>query len=155
MSDDEENHISSYNENNEINLNIEEIEQNKPILKEKIGKGSDILHILPAKLQKQNNAIKAPVDKYFESNIINENASLNEYICYFRGRKLNGKKYKVPENINLEYYELLKEKKKEDYIINQSKDIKEYYIWKYDENIKLNEPMTNIEKTLKNFDFLA
>jgi hypothetical protein len=155
MSDDEENHISSYNENNEINLNIEEIEQNKPILKEKIGKGSDILHILPAKLQKQNNAIKAPVDKYFESNIINENASLNEYICYFRGRKLNGKKYKVPENINLEYYELLKEKKKEDYTINQSKDIKEYYIWKYDENIKLNEPMTNIEKTLKNFDFLA
>ena len=155
MSDDEENHISSYNENNEINLNIEEIEQNKPILKEKIGKGSDILHILPAKLQKQNNAIKAPVDKYFESNIINENASLNEYICYFRGRKLNGKKYKVPENINLEYYQLLKEKKKEDYTINQSKDIKEYYIWKYDENIKLNEPMTNIEKTLKNFDFLA
>jgi hypothetical protein len=155
MSDYEENHISSYNENNEINLNIEEIEQNKPILKEKIGKGSDILHILPAKLQKQNNAIKAPVDKYFESNIINENASLNEYICYFRGRKLNGKKYKVPENINLEYYELLKEKKKEDYTINQSKDIKEYYIWKYDENIKLNEPMTNIEKTLKNFDFLA
>ena len=155
MSVGEENHISSYNENNEINLNIEEIEENKPILKEKIGKGSDILHILPAKLQKQNNAIKAPVDKYFESNIINENASLNEYICYFRGRKLNGKKYKVPENINLEYYELLKEKKKEDYTINQSKDIKEYYIWKYDENIKLNEPMTNIEKTLKNFDFLA
>ena len=155
MSDDEENHISSYNENNEINLNIEEIEENKPILKEKIGKGSDILHILPAKLQKQNNAIKAPVDKYFESNIINENASLNEYICYFRGRKLNGKKYKVPENINLEYYELLKEKKKEDYTINQSKDIKEYYIWKYDENIKSNEPMKNIEKTLKNFDFLA
>ena len=155
MSDDEENHISSYNENNEINLNIEEIEQNKPILKEKIGKGSDILHILPAKLQKQNNAIKAPVDKYFESNIINENASLNEYICYFRGRKLNGKKYKVPEYITLEYYELLKEKKKEDYTINQSKNIKEYYIWKYDENIKINEPMTNIEKTLKNFDFLA
>ena len=155
MSDDEENHISSYNENNEINLNIEEIEENKPILKEKIGKGSDILHILPAKLQKQNNAIKAPVDKYFESNIINENASLNEYICYFRGRKLNGKKCKVPENINLEYYELLKEKKKEDYTINQSKDIKEYYIWKYDEKIMLNTPMTNIEKTLSNFDFLA
>ena len=43
----------------------------------------------------------------------------------------------------------------EDYTINQSKEIKEYYIWKYDETIKLNEPMSNIEKTLKNFDFLA
>ena len=151
MSDDE-NYNSSYNEN--IN-NIEEIEENKPIFKEKIGKGSDILHILPVKLQKQNNAIKAPVDKYFESNIINENASLNEYKSFFRGRQLNGKKYKISDNINLKYYELLKEKKKEDYIINQSKDIKEYYIWKYDEKIMLNTPMTNIEKTLSNFDFLA
>ena len=152
MSDEDEIINSSFNENNQ---NIEEIEENIPVFKEKIGVGSDILHILPVKLEKQNNAIKAAVDKYFESNIINENASLNEYKSFFRGRQLNGKKYKIPENINLEYYELIKEKKMEDYTINQSKEIKEYYIWKYDETIKLNEPMSNIEKTLKNFDFLA
>ena len=153
MSDEES--ISINNSYKEHIINDENLDENKIIFREKIGKGSDLLHILPAKLKKQNNAIRAPVDFYFESDIQNENASLNDYICHFRGRKLNGKKFIVPENINLQYYELMDEKK-DDYIINQTKNIKEYYIWKYDEKINLKEePMSNLEKTLKKFEFLG
>ena len=152
MSDDES-FDKSYNENNNNEQNL--IIENQPIKKVKIGKGSDTLHVLPVKLKEEKTAIKAPVDTFFESNIKNEDATKNEYINHFRGRLLNGKRYVIPENINLTYYELIKEKNENDYIINQTRNIKDYYIWKYDEKCGINEPMTNLKKVLENFDFLA
>ena len=60
MSDEDENINSSFNENNQ---NIEEIEENIPVFKEKIGVWSDILHILPVKLEKQRIAIARAILK--------------------------------------------------------------------------------------------
>ena len=148
MSDNEENESEHNIEKEDIEEEDEEIKQ-KIQSKKKIPKGSDYFHILPAKFQGESS-YKAHVDSYFETQIVHKKA--DDYRSQLRGRLLNGKK--VNANNTMTYVELEKIKGNE-YKVNQTRNINEYFIWKYDENVSKKDPMCDLNKFLSKFDMLS
>lgn len=140
----------SDNEANNTFEAIEEDDQNeeKPpetLPKRKLGKGSDFLHILPAKFNNYESSFKAPVDSFFETRIKEENPETNKCTSRLRGRLLNGQKVNSEKSkVYMNYLELLKVDSNS-YQINQEREIKDFYVWKFDEPLRYKEPLTDLE----------
>jgi hypothetical protein len=120
-------------------------------------KGNGNLHFLPFKI---NYTGHCKVDAFFESLIEkkqidckNENAQNCK--TSFRGRIFNGKKVNINEKFALTHLKL-----KRKGVINKcavvvaKNEIKNYYIWKYDEEVPYNNNLLNMEKIMKNLDVL-
>jgi hypothetical protein len=145
MSDSEGNH-EDYNEDevtSQITGKSEDLEK-LDINKIKYDENSHV-HFLPAKFG-YNGQCK--VDCYFTPLIIENNNSLTGSL---RGRKLNGVKKQV-KNFNLFYSRLSKNEKK----LKTEKvlKIKNYSVWKYDEDIEHNNPLVNVERIIRELDIL-
>ena len=159
----EENNESEYSSfvENKYAIKLNDIEENtKSKKKKKIGKGSEILHILPCKISNENNSIFASVDEFFEKKITENTDNNNfQYNNHFRGRLLNGRKYSINNennNINFNYYELEQDSQKNEYKINQKLSIKTFFLWKYDEIFeKDSNTFMNINKILNDLNCLS
>ena len=142
-------------EQEELAEECDDSESIQHVPKKTIGKGSNFFHILPAKFINQSSSTLEPVDSYFETQIEKKD---EYYHTQLRGRPLNGKKYEIPDNSNIQfgYVEMIKDNNiKNQYTINQTKNIKQYYLWKYDEVIFSNEIMTELNKLVSKFDMLS
>lgn len=155
-SDHEKNHSDQEEEQKELdnNNNNNDDDESIHLPKKTVDKGSNVFHILPAKFNNNFSTLE-PVNSYFETHIEKKG---EYYHTHLRGRLLNGKKYEIPDNSNITfgYVEMIKaHNTKNEYMITQTKDIKQYYLWKYDEDILLEEPMSNLNKLIGKFDVLS
>jgi hypothetical protein len=124
-------------------------------------KGSGVFHILPAKLN-CTHSFNDNVDGYFETRIDVNNTSEHiqcKYKTFFRGRGLYGNKYNTNgnANVNMTHYELVNDEinNTNTYVVNKVNDINEYYLWKYDENIPMeDEVFNNIDEFISKLSVL-
>jgi hypothetical protein len=110
-------------------------------------------HFLPFRIPHTG---ESKVNIYFDSLIeprYKNDANSEEYITSFRGRIFNGKKIKVdPDNHN--FSKINYTNKKGTLTIKNLEEINEYYIWKFDEEIELNNNLANMSSLLKSLDIL-
>ena len=166
---EKEDSIENKNENENINSNIEESnsydlseEKIKPKIKsKKISIGSSILHILPLKLNDDNECQRKSVDKLFEKYIGKDTEdNYKDYdTTLFRGRILNGKKINIEKNnkFKINYVNLNKENEdnNDEYKISINRKVNEYYVWKYDQSIENDNNLMLLEKNIKKLDVLS
>ena len=155
---EEEEIISEENNSNNSYDNISEEEKKIEKTKsKKISIGSSILHFLPIKLKDTKECQRKSVDELFEKYIQKNNEdNYKEYdTTLFRGRILNGKKINLENNNNIKINYIILNKENDEYKIGINRDVKEYYVWKYDSSIENDNNLMKLENNIKKLDILS
>ena len=150
--------ISEENNSNNSYDNISEEEKKIEKTKsKKISIGSSILHFLPIKLKDIKECQRKSVDEFFEKYIQKNNEdNYKEYdTTLFRGRILNGKKINLENNNNIKINYIILNKENDEYKIGINRDVKEYYVWKYDSSIENDNNLMKLENNIKKLDILS
>jgi len=130
-----------------------EIQTDKDIEIDSTSEAKKYTHFLPFKIPFTG---EAKVNIYFNSLIeprYKNDANSEEYTTSFRGRVFNGKKIKV----NPDEYTINKisyTNKKGTLTIKNVEEIKDLYLWKFDEEIEHNNNLTNMNHLLNSLDIL-
>jgi hypothetical protein len=134
-----------------------EYEEILPIKKQsKISKdfdpGNGNLHFLPVRIAHNGHS---RVDVFFDPLIEKKTGYNNgdyDFKSSFRGRVFNGKRIILSEENKLLHLRTNKEGSQ--YTILASKEVPDYYIWKFDEEISSNNNLLNISSILKDLEVL-
>jgi hypothetical protein len=114
--------------------------------------GNGFVHIFPFKICHTGPCrVKSFFDTQIEPNHNLEN-NLN-YTASFRGRILNGKRITTNDSFNVTHLKL-QNKENNMFRIEKSREIKDYFVWKFDEEVPYNDSFVNLQKLLKNLEVL-
>jgi hypothetical protein len=123
--------------------------QSKNCKKFEIGNGN--LHFLPVKISHSGHS---RVDVFFDSLIENRSGKNigYDYTTSFRGRVFNGKKVLLTDENKLHH--LRTNKEGNEFTICSSKEVPEFYIWKFDEGINSDNNLLSISSILTDLKVL-
>ena len=165
-----------YEDSNKIPISLKSSNKEKDF---EIGNGN--FHFLPAKI---NHTGHCQVNVYFDSLIekkqnkyssmymipdeadnINSNTEqnlnanqnqddeLSNYSTSFRGRIFNGKKVNLENKFSFSHLKVSKQGLSS-LVVKTKNEIKDYYIWKFDEEVEYNNNLLNMNQILTNLDVL-
>lgn len=162
-SDSDNEKLSDFEEEENVINFDNEIAKNESKIRIKENKeGNNKLHFLPFKIFHTG---PCKVSTYFDpliettganvdSKIIQENKPL-DCKTSFRGRILKGKHVKINDQFSLRRVTLQRKGiKTQKVIVKSVKDLNDYYIWKFDEEVPYNNTLLNLNTIVSNMDVL-